>query len=71
MGEYNIDWGGGPALHYLVADASGRAVLIEFHEGKLMVLPNEGPYHLATNHLRTTSTGDGGCCSALSEPVSR
>jgi hypothetical protein len=61
MAEYNIDWDGGPALHYLVADASGRAVLVEFSRGEMVVLPNEGPYHLATNHLRNTATGNGGC----------
>ena len=59
--QYNIDWGSGPALHYLVADASGRAALIEFAAGEMVVLPNEEPYHLATNHLRNTSSGDGGC----------
>ena len=59
--SYNIAWGGGPALHYLIADASGRAVLVEFYEGEMTVIPNESPYHLATNHLRTTASGDGGC----------
>lgn len=61
MEEYNIDWGSGPALHYLVADALGHAVLVEFHTGEMVVLPNEGPYHLATNHLRNEATGNGGC----------
>jgi hypothetical protein len=61
MEKYNIDWGGGPPLHYLVADASGHAVLVEFHAGEMVLLPNDGPYHLATNHLRCTSTGSGGC----------
>ncbi|MBN1815685.1 MAG: linear amide C-N hydrolase [Anaerolineae bacterium] len=59
--NYNIAWDGGPALHYLVADASGRAMLVEFYQGKMIVTPHEAPYHLATNHLRTTASGDGGC----------
>ena len=27
LGSYNIDWGSGPALHYLVADASGQSAV--------------------------------------------
>ena len=59
--SYNIAWSGGPALHYLIADASGRAVLVEFRKGEMIIIPHEEPYHLATNHLRTTASGDGGC----------
>ncbi len=61
MESYNVTWDGGPPLHYLVADASGRAVLVEFYAGEMVVIPNETPFHLATNHLRATATGDGGC----------
>jgi hypothetical protein len=65
--KYNIDWGGGPTLHYLVADSggdgngSGESVLVEFSDGKMVVLPNDNPWHLATNHLRVNAQGDGGC----------
>jgi hypothetical protein len=41
---YNIDMGGGPPLHYLVADASGRSVLLEFFQGELVILPGEGTW---------------------------
>jgi hypothetical protein len=51
--SYNVDMGGGPSLHYLVADASGRAALVEFYQGQVVVMPNETPWHLATNFLRT------------------
>jgi hypothetical protein len=63
MGDYNINMEGGPALHYLIADRSGRAVLVEFLEGQMRVLPNEDPWHAATNHLRSQVGGnsDGGC----------
>jgi hypothetical protein len=27
----------------------------------MIVIPNEAPFHLATNHLRVTASGDGGC----------
>lgn len=59
--QYNIDFSGGPPIHYLLADPSGKAVLIEFYKGDMMLLPNESPWHMATNHLRCIAKGDGGC----------
>jgi hypothetical protein len=49
--NHNIDMGGGPPLHYLVADASGRAALVEFYQGEVVVMVNKAPWHLATNFL--------------------
>jgi hypothetical protein len=57
MGSYNIDMGSGPPIHYLIADASGRAVLVEFYQGEMHIIPNETAWHLATNFLRA-SAGD-------------
>lgn len=51
LGSYNIDWSGGPPIHYLVADRTGRAILVEFYEGEMVVFPNEQPWHQATNFL--------------------
>jgi hypothetical protein len=61
--NYNISWQGGPPLHYLVADASGHAALVEFYQGQMVVIPNETPWHLATNFLRTAAgeTAEGVC----------
>jgi hypothetical protein len=53
--SYNIDYGGGPALHYLIADASGDSALVEFYQGDMVVIPNERPWHLATNFLRSAA----------------
>jgi hypothetical protein len=53
--RHNIDMTGGPPVHYLVADRSGRAALVEFYGGKMVVLPNEAPWHLATNFLRAAA----------------
>ncbi len=62
--RYNIDWGGGPPLHYLIADRSGRAVLVEFYQGELRLIPNDSPWHLATNFLRSSvSASARGQCS--------
>lgn len=49
--RYNINVYGGPPIHYLLADASGKAVLLEFAAGQLVVKPNERPWHLATNFI--------------------
>lgn len=48
---YNIDWGSGPTLHYLVAEASGRSALIEFSRGEILLLENQQPWQAATNFL--------------------
>jgi hypothetical protein len=53
--SYNIDWSGGPPLHYLIADASGRAALVEFFQGAMVVIPNDAPWHQATNFLRAAA----------------
>ncbi len=58
---YNVDWGGGPPVHYLLADASGAAVLVEYQNGEMLTIHNDSHWHLATNHLRNTASGDGGC----------
>ncbi len=59
--QYNIIFGGGPPIHYLIADPSGKAVLVEFYQGDMVQIPNQDPWHLATNHLRCIAEGDGGC----------
>lgn len=56
--EYNVDMAGGPPIHYLIADRSGRALLLEFYNGALRVLPNKAPWHQATNFLRAAVPGD-------------
>lgn len=55
--SYNVDMGGGPPIHYLIADRSGHSVLIEFYEGEMVIIPNDAPWHQATNFLRA-SVGD-------------
>lgn len=39
--SHNIDFSGGPTLHYLVADATGKSVAIEFVDGKVVALPTQ------------------------------
>jgi hypothetical protein len=61
--KYNIDFEGGPPIHYLIADAGGRAVLVEFYRGEMNVIPNDRPWHSATNFLRSSveDPADGNC----------
>jgi len=63
LGSYNIDFEGGPAIHYLIADPSGRAALVEFYQGEMIVIPNKEPWHQATNFLRagTGESPEGRC----------
>ena len=60
--SYNIEMGGGPPLHYLVADVTGEAALIEFYQGEMRIIPNEEPYHLATNFLLSATGSPAGQC---------
>lgn len=55
---YNLDMGGGPSLHYLVADRSGRSVLVEFYQGEMVVIANEEAWQAATNFLRAEAGAD-------------
>ena len=58
MEGVNVDWSGGPPLHYLIADASGQAALVEYYEGEMVLFPNEEPWHLATNFLLTAARSE-------------
>jgi hypothetical protein len=53
--SYNIDFVGGPPIHYLIAGPSGRSALVEFYQGEMVIIPNETDWHLATNFLRASA----------------
>ncbi len=63
MENYNIDMEGGPPIHYLIADASGRSALVEFYQDDMVVIPNETEWQQATNFLRSQAdeTGSYSC----------
>jgi hypothetical protein len=62
LDRYNIDFGGGPPIHYLIADRSGRAVLVEFYQGQRHLFYSDGPWHRATNFLRASVDDPSGQC---------
>ncbi|WP_433260450.1 carcinine hydrolase/isopenicillin-N N-acyltransferase family protein [Actinosynnema sp. CS-041913] len=45
LGGHYVDFGGGPGLHYLVADANGASAVVEFLDGKLRVTPRPSGDH--------------------------
>jgi len=49
--QYNINFGGGPPIHYLLATPAGDAILVELYQGKMVVTPNNTSWHQATNFL--------------------
>ena len=61
--SYNVDFGDGPPLHYLVADLLGHSALIEFYRGEMVVTFNESDWCLATNFLRASvgESAEGAC----------
>ncbi len=61
--DHNIDFEGGPPVHYLMADKDKKSVLVEFYRGELHVIENEQPWHLATNFLLSSveDPQDGNC----------
>ncbi len=56
---HNIDMYGN-YLHYLIAEESGRSVLVEFSEGEMVVMPNETDWQIATNFLLSEAWADPG-----------
>lgn len=41
LGSYNLDFSGGPGLHYIVADATGASAVVEFVDGRMHVEPRK------------------------------
>jgi hypothetical protein len=48
--EYNIVFPVTP-IHYLISDASGSSVVVEFIDGEMHVIANDQPWQVATNFL--------------------
>lgn len=51
--NFNINFLGGPPLHYLITDRSGKSVVIEFVNQELSVLWNTHSWQVATNFTIT------------------
>lgn len=49
--NYNIYFSGDVECHYLIADASGHSVIVEFYDDELQVVEAETDYQIATNFI--------------------
>lgn len=49
--QYNIYFSGGIECHYLIADASGRSVIVEYVNQELCVVGTEAEYQIASNFI--------------------
>ena len=49
--QYNIYFSGGIECHYLIADASGRSVIVEYVNQELCVVESETEYQIASNFI--------------------
>ena len=50
--QYNIRMEN-PPIHYLIADASGHSVVIEFINGEMIIMENTHPWQVTTNFVIT------------------
>lgn len=57
LGRYNLDFTGGPPLHYLLADATGASAVVEFVDGTMTVERGGPPWQALTN-FRIAGTDD-------------
>jgi hypothetical protein len=48
---YNVDFAGGPPVHYLIADSSGSSAVVEFIGGEARAIRNSEPWQVATNFV--------------------
>jgi hypothetical protein len=56
--SYNVDFSGGPPVHYLIADAGQNSALVEFYAGEVVVLSSETGWQAATNFLVSDTHGE-------------
>jgi hypothetical protein len=74
INRYNIRMEETP-IHYMIAEPSGRSVIIEFLNGEMKVIPNTRPWQVSTNFILSEfdDPGQAGCwrfdrvCSILDE----
>jgi len=49
--QYNIYFSKGITSHFLIGDASGKSVLVEYYDGKLQTVTTDEPYQIASNFI--------------------
>lgn len=49
--KYNIYFSGDVYCHYLIADGSGKSVIVEYYDNELQVIENNKEYQIASNFI--------------------
>jgi hypothetical protein len=57
--KYNYYFSGDIACHYLIADRSGKSVLVEFLDGDIKVTERSGNYQVASNFIAYNGMNEG------------
>jgi hypothetical protein len=57
-GKYYVLFGGGPPIHYFIADQSGASAVIEYCKRELHVFRSERPWQVSTNFVLSKSPED-------------
>jgi hypothetical protein len=62
--SYNVDFTGGPGLHYLIADRSGAKAVVEFDAGELEVIrPPRKQSWMCLENFHMSTVPEAGCSS--------
>lgn len=59
LSQYNIYFSGGIECHYLIADARGNSIIVEYYDGKMQTVTSEEPYQIASNFITYNSVNIG------------
>lgn len=51
LSKYNIYFSGDVKCHYLIADATGKSVIVEYWDGELQVVETDEAYQIASNFI--------------------
>jgi len=62
MGQYNVHFPYGITCQYLIADASGRSVIVNFEDGELKVTEVEEEYQICSNFAANNPENCEGAC---------
>jgi hypothetical protein len=57
--QYNYYFSGGVDCHYILADASGKSVIIEFLDNEVKVIEPDKDYQIASNFIMYNGLNDG------------
>ncbi|PKM71926.1 MAG: choloylglycine hydrolase [Firmicutes bacterium HGW-Firmicutes-16] len=49
--QYNIYFSGDVDCHFLIADSSGKSVIVEYYDGKLQTVTTDEEYQIASNFI--------------------